>query len=113
MLGRGQNIPGLDESKAVHKELEQGQYSIHKERTAHASFPNNSGKIRIGYSFFLIPPHVKSTLERRSATLVRGVDEYGHWNSDPIPTKEWLPELIKMMLDQNTQYTNPEFAQKA
>ena len=113
MLGRGQNIPGLDESKAVHMELEQGQFSIHKERTAHASYPNNSGKIRIGYSFFLIPPHVKSALERRSATLLRGVDEYGHWDTDPIPTKERLPELIKMMLVQNAQYTDPAFAQKA
>ena len=77
MLGRGQNIPGLDESKAVHMELEQGQFSIHKERTAHASFPNNSGKIRIGYSFFLIPPHVKSVLERRPATLVDPVHQPG------------------------------------
>jgi len=85
MLGRGQNIPGLDESKAVHMELEQGQFSIHKERTAHASFPNNSGKIRIGYSFFLIPPHVKSVLERRPATLVRGVDEHGHYDPEPAP----------------------------
>jgi len=103
----------LDETKAVHMELEQGQFSIHKERTAHASFPNNSGKIRIGYSFFLIPPHVKSSLERRPATLVRGVDDYGHWDTDPIPTKEKLPELIKVMLDHNAQYTNPEFAQRS
>ena len=113
MLGRGQNIPGLDESKAVHMELEQGQFSIHKERTAHASFPNDSGKIRIGYSFFLIPPHVKSVLERRPATLVRGVDEYGHWDTDPVPTEDRLPDLIKMMLEHNAQYTNPTFAQKS
>ncbi len=113
LLGRGQTIRGLDEAKAVYMELEQGQFSIHKERTAHASYPNDSGRVRIGYSFFLIPPHVKSTLERRPATLVRGVDRYGHWDTDPVPTKERLPELVRMMLAHNAQYTNPEFAQNA
>ena len=67
----------MDESKAVHMELEPGQFSIHKERTAHTSHPNDSGKVRIGYSFFLIPPHVKSTLERRTATPGRGRDAVG------------------------------------
>ena len=69
LLGRGQTIRGLDESKAVHMELEQGQFSIHNERTAHASGPNNTPDVRIGYSFFLIPTHVKSTLERRPAFI--------------------------------------------
>jgi chlorinating enzyme len=113
LLGRGQRIEGLDESKAVHMELEPGQFSIHKERTAHASYPNNSGKTRVGFSFFLIPTHVRSTLKRRPATLVRGVDEYGHWDTDPIPTKERLPEIVKMMLEHNAQYTNPQFRQNA
>ena len=109
MLGRGQAIQNMDESKAVHMELEPGQFSIHDERMAHASHPNDSGKVRVGFSFFLIPPHVKSTLDRRPATLVRGVDDYGHWDTDPAPTKERLPELIKMMLEHNAQYTNSKF----
>ena len=113
LLGRGQTIEGMDESKAVYMELEPGQFSIHNERTAHASHPNDSGEVRIGFSFFLIPPHVKSTLERRPATLVRGVDEYGYWDTDPVPTKERLPELIQMMLTHNAQYTNPKFKQNA
>ncbi len=113
LLGRGQTIEDMDESKAVHMELKPGQFSIHNERTAHGSHPNNSGNVRIGYSCFLIPPHVKSTLERRPATLVRGVDEYGYWDTDPVPTKERLPELIKMMLEHNAQYTNPKFKQDA
>jgi chlorinating enzyme len=113
LLGRGQTIQGMDESKAVYMELKPGQFSIHEERTAHGSYPNNSGEVRIGYSFFLIPPHVKSTLERRPATLVRGVDEYGYWDTDPVPTRERLPEIIKLMLEHNAQYTNPEFQQDA
>ena len=113
LLGRGQTIKGLDESKAVYAELEQGQFSMHNERTAHASYPNDTGETRIGYSFFLIPPHVKSTLERRPATLVRGVDEYGHWDTDPVPTEENMSELIKMMIAHNAQYTDPQFRQNA
>jgi non-heme Fe2+,alpha-ketoglutarate-dependent halogenase len=113
LLGRGQTIRGLDESKAVHMELEQGQISIHNERTAHASGPNNTPDVRIGYSFFLIPTHVKSTLERRPATLVRGVDEYGYWDTDPVPTEESMGELIDQMLKNNAQYTNPKFRQDA
>ncbi len=113
LLGRGQTIRGLDENKAVHMELEQGQFSIHNERTAHASGPNNTESVRIGYSFFLIPPHVKSTLERRPATLVRGVDEYGYWDEDPVPTEESMNELIEMMIKHNSQYTDPQFAQNA
>ncbi len=113
LLGRGQRIEGLDEAKAVHMELKPGQFSIHQERTAHASFPNDSGKVRIGFSFFLIPTHVRSTLARRPATLVRGVDEYHHWDTDPVPTEERLPSIIKLMLEHNAQYTNPQFKQNA
>ena len=113
MLGRGQNIPGLDESKAVHMELEQGQFSIHKERTAHASFPNNSGKIRIGYSFFLIPPHVKSVLERRPATLVRGVDEYGHWDTDPEPRFDLDPVCLEHVERCAKEYADPTVRSEA
>lgn len=113
LLGRGQTIRGMDESKAVYMPLEQGQFSIHNERTAHASGPNNTDSVRIGYSFFYIPTHVKSTLERRTATLVRGVDEYNNWDADPVPDAENMPGLIDMMLKHNAQYTNPEFAQNA
>ena len=113
LLGRGQTIRVMDESKAIHMELKQGQFSIHNERTAHASGPNDSDGVRIGYSFFLIPPHVKSTLERRPATLVRGVDDYGYWDEDPTPTEESMKELINMMLKHNAQYTDPRFAQDA
>lgn len=114
LLGRGQAIKGLDESKAVFMELDRGQFSIHNERTAHASYPNNGTDTRIGYSFFLIPTHVKSsTRERRPATLVRGVDEYKYWDADPEPTEKSMEELIQMMLAHNAQYTNLTFHQNA
>src|SRR5688500_10806018 len=40
MLAKGQSIESLDETKAVHLELCAGEFSLHHERTAHASEPN-------------------------------------------------------------------------
>jgi len=74
MLIRGQEITGLDETKAVNLELLSGQFSLHQERTAHGSLPNTSRDRRIGYALFYIPTHVGSTLGRRTALLVRGKD---------------------------------------
>lgn len=113
LLSRGQTIRGIDEAKSVYMDLKPGQFSVHNERTVHASHPNESGAVRIGFSFSLIPTHVKSHLPRRPATLVRGVDKYGYWDTDPVPTKERLPDIIRMMLDHNAQYTDPQYRQNA
>lgn len=85
MLARGQTIRGLDESKAVNLVLRAGEFSLHHERTAHASHANNSDDRRIGLAFFFIPTHVKSAKNRRGAMLVRGVDKYRNWDDDPLP----------------------------
>ena len=109
MLGRGQTIADMDEDKAVHMELEVGQFSIHHGRLAHASGPNYSDSPRYGFSFFLIPPHVESTLDRRPARLLRGVDEYNHWDDDLPPTDENVKDLIERAHASNAQYTDPKF----
>ena len=59
----------------MHRDGAPGEFSLHHERTAHASEPNRSADRRIGFAFFYIPTHVRSTIGRRQATLVRGVDE--------------------------------------
>jgi len=83
LLIRGQTIRGLDDTEAVDLELRPGEFSLHQERTVHGSLPNQSAVRRIGYAMFFIPTHVRSTLGRRSALLVRGHDTYGHWDADP------------------------------
>ncbi len=85
MLAKGQSIGGLNESAAVCIELAAGEFSLHHERTAHASEPNRSTDRRIGFAYFYIPTHVRSTIGRRRATLVRGVDTYSHWDPDIEP----------------------------
>ena len=108
LLIRGQAIHGLDETQAVSLELLPGQFSLHHERTAHGSLPNTSRSRRIGYALFYIPTHVGSTLGRRTALLVRGKDEYGEWDPDPVPRMEDDPEIDAFIRRTFHQYRDQE-----
>ena len=55
LLARGQEIRGVDESRAVDLVLRAGQFSIHNERTVHGSLPNAGDDARIGFSLMMIP----------------------------------------------------------
>jgi ectoine hydroxylase-related dioxygenase (phytanoyl-CoA dioxygenase family) len=108
LLIRGQTIRGLDDAKAVDLELRPGQFSLHQERTAHGSQPNTSPERRIGYALFYIPTHVKSTLGRRTALLVRGKDEYRNWDADPVPKGEDDPAIDAFIQQTFHQYRDQE-----
>jgi non-haem Fe2+, alpha-ketoglutarate-dependent halogenase len=84
-LTRRQEITTIDEADTVAATLEPGEAAFHHERTVHGSKGNESGSRRLGFQVNYIPTHVRSTIGRRSALLVRGVDEYGHWDADPVP----------------------------
>jgi hypothetical protein len=113
MLAKGQSIEGLDEKQAVHIELSAGEFSLHHERTAHASEPNRSTDRRIGFAFFYIPTHVRSTLGRRQATLVRGVDEYSHWDADNVPRFDLDPLSMQQLTAAWGEYKDGEVQQAA
>ena len=88
MLPRGQEIRDLDEdtlNRAVDMKLESGEASFHHVFTPHASGPNRSGDYRIGLQTVFIPTSVRHQGERESAMLVRGCDDYGHFESEPRP----------------------------
>jgi phytanoyl-CoA dioxygenase PhyH len=108
LLIRGQTIRGLDEAKAVNLELRPGEFSLHQERTVHGSLPNPSSARRIGYALFFIPTHVRSTLGRRSALLVRGRDDYGYWNLDPVPRFDDDPLIDAFIRQTFQQYRDQE-----
>ena len=108
LLIRGQAIHGLDETKAVNLELLPGQFSLHHERTAHGSRPNTSQSRRIGYALFYIPTHVGSTLGRRTALLVRGKDESGKWDPDPVPRTDDDPAIDDFIRRTFHQYRDQE-----
>ncbi len=84
-LTRGQEITTVEERAAVDAVLQPGEASFHHERTVHGSKGNASGSRRLGFQVNYIPTHVRSTIGRRTALLVRGVDAYGHWDADPVP----------------------------
>lgn len=97
LLSRGQSLNGIDDSRAVEMPLEPGQFSIHHERTAHDSRPNRSDDRRIGLALFYIPAHVRSTLGRRSAMPVAGLDRYGYWDRDPEPKFDLDPASMAVL----------------
>ncbi len=113
MLAKGQSIEGIDESKAVQVEVKAGEFSLHHERTAHASGPNRSGDRRIGFAFFFIPTHVRSLHGRKQATLVRGVDTHGHWDPDHLPRHDLDPLSMKQLSAAWGDYKDGEIKQTA
>jgi non-heme Fe2+,alpha-ketoglutarate-dependent halogenase len=113
MLGRGQTIRGIDDSKAVYMPVKAGQFSMHHERTIHGSMPNPSDRRRVGISFFYMPTHVRSTIGRRTATLVRGTDKYGHWDPEPMPKTDLDPVCMEFLRQSWSRYRDPDVAQAA
>lgn len=87
LLTRGQEIAVVvDESQAVCVALEPGEFSLHHVLVFHASEPNRSDDARIGLAIRYVPTHVRQTAGvRESATLVRGVDDFGHFDPEPAP----------------------------
>ena len=113
LLGRGQTIQGVDESKADFMPVKAGQFSMHHERTWHASSPNSSDHRRVGVAFFYMPAHTKSILGRRTATLVRGKDDYGNWGQEPVPKEDLDTECMAFMREVWSQYSDPDSTPQA
>jgi ectoine hydroxylase-related dioxygenase (phytanoyl-CoA dioxygenase family) len=113
MLAKGQTLVGIDETQAVEMPLEPGEFSMHHERMAHSSLPNRSDDRRIGFAFFYIPAHVRTALGRRRATLVRGVDRFGHWDPDTLPTRDFDPPSMAELAKTWGQYKDGEVKQAA
>jgi ectoine hydroxylase-related dioxygenase (phytanoyl-CoA dioxygenase family) len=113
MLARGQTIMGIDERQAVELELEAGEFSLHQERAAHSSHPNRGTDRRIGFAFFYIPTHVRSTLGRRTALLVRGEDRFGHWDPEILPRYDLDPVAFALLRSVWGEYKDGDVMQAA
>jgi len=81
-LSRGQEIAvEVDEGQAVDIILQPGQMSLHHFAIVHGSNPNTSDQPRIGLAIRYISPEVEQEgSARQVAFLVRGRDEYGHFD---------------------------------
>ena len=113
LLARGQTIERVDDSDAIDLVLGPGEFSLHHERILHGSLPNRSDRQRIGLTLFFIPTSVRSTVGRRTASLVRGVDDYGHWDVDPVPTRDRDPEIMAHMRAAHKRYHDRSVSQEA
>jgi len=87
LLSRGQEIMvDVDERRAVMLELAAGEMSLHHVRLVHGSDPNPSDDRRIGFAIRYIPTYVRQVAgSHDSATLVRGVDNYHHFEEEQRP----------------------------
>jgi ectoine hydroxylase-related dioxygenase (phytanoyl-CoA dioxygenase family) len=89
LLSRGQEITvKVDGEKAVDCLLKAGEMSLHHVKLVHGSEPNRSNHRRIGLAIRYIPTDLKQLKVRDSATLVRGVDTYGHFDMEPQPRRD-------------------------
>lgn len=113
LLTRGQAIGDIDESQAIDLTLKAGQFSCHHERIVHGSEENRAGAPRIGLGFFYIPAHVRSTIGRRTAHLVRGTDKYGHWDDDPAPQGRIDTKMVGHLKEATRRYRDTQFSQEA
>lgn len=91
MLSRGQEISvEVDERQAVSVVLQPGEMSLHHVRMIHGSNANTGSVPRIGFTVRYLPTHVRQVSGARdSATLVRGVDEHGHFELEPTPQADF------------------------
>ena len=97
ILTRGQEVQDIDKTKAVSLTLRPGQMSIHSARVVHSSQPNQSNDRRIGFVIQpYMPPHVKQTIKRTAAQLIRGTDPYGNFELAGRPKVDMDPAGLAM-----------------
>jgi len=87
LLTRGQEVAvEVQGDKAVDLTLEPGEMSLHHVRIVHGSEPNRARYRRIGFAIRYVPTYVRQTEGPRDyATLVRGKDDYHHFDYEPVP----------------------------
>lgn len=91
----GQSVRGPEEFGAppVSVCLRAGQISIHTDLLLHGSAPNRSTRRRCGLTLRYMPPEVRTRADDHAfASICRGADPEGYWQSWPIPEGETIPE---------------------
>jgi chlorinating enzyme len=93
-LSRGQDVAvAVDESRAVDLELQTGEMSLHHLWIVHGSRPNTSPDTpRIGLAIRYVSTEVRQDSPTKPlGILVRGRDDFGHFELRSPPTRDALP----------------------
>ena len=88
LLTRGQEVAVevSEQGRGGPRRCDPGEISLHHVRIVHGSEPNRAHYRRMGLAIRYVPTYVRQTEGPRDyATLVRGVDEYHHFDSEPVP----------------------------
>jgi non-heme Fe2+,alpha-ketoglutarate-dependent halogenase len=97
LLTRGQEIAvEVDEDEAVPLVLNPGEMSLHHVRLVHGSPPNPSPDRRIGFAIRYIPTRIRQIEGEDSATLVRGVDRFHHFELEPRPARDMQDDMLEL-----------------
>jgi ectoine hydroxylase-related dioxygenase (phytanoyl-CoA dioxygenase family) len=98
LLTRGQEVAvDVGDTTPAVIELAPGEMSLHHVRLVHGSAPNRSADRRIGFAMRFIPTSVAQTEGAAdTATLVRGVDRYGHFELEPRATTDLDPVMVDL-----------------
>ena len=96
LLTRGQEVMvDIGDKQVVDIELQPGEFSLHHVRIVHGSEPNPADYRRLGFAVRYVPTYVKQTAgPRDSAMLVRGVDNYHHFDMEPRPKADMHPDAV-------------------
>ena len=94
LLSNGQHAEmNIDAARAVPLAVRAGEFSLHHTHLLHSSAPNRGHDRRIGVGISYIPTRVRHLGTRRlTASLVRGQDHHGHFDSEPRPRSDFDPE---------------------
>ena len=76
----------VDETAAVDMVLAKGQVGLLHCNTIHGSGSNRSSGRRIGLINDYTRPSARQSIGMGSGQLVRGVDRWGHFGAEPVPT---------------------------
>lgn len=96
MLSRGQEVAvRVDPDQVTDVELQPGEMSLHHVLLFHGSQPNRSTSARVGFAIRYAPTHLRQLSPiRDSALLVRGRDDYGHFEPERSPEADLHPDAI-------------------
>jgi hypothetical protein len=107
LLTRGQQIEQLENVEVIDLALRPGEMSIHHSYAVHSSEPNRSNERRIGLMTTYVPTHCRyigSGSARLRCALVRGRDDYGHFDEEPQPVIDFGEAERAEHLESCTRY---------
>ncbi len=87
--GRQKIVEPFETVRKVEAPLRAGEFSLHNTLCIHRSAPNLTNDRRIGIGISYVPTHVRHIgTQRMPAMLVRGTDEFGHFDLEPDPVAD-------------------------